>query len=335
MDYKHFLGVDISKGTLDFCLLTDEGVITFGQSENKPDLIIEAIRDICSSNGAVLAETLLCAEYTGHYGKHLVEASLRAKFQLWLEHPAQIKMSQGMQRGKDDRKDAERIAVYAKRFSEKATLVTVREDVFEELAYLTAERDLLVTDRAKYSAQLKDEKGFAVKGLYEQKRKRYEKLIKQLDRSIKEIEEHIEKLIDKDDTLKRQYEILTSVDGIGKQVAVQTIVATKGFTKFSEARKFACHVGCAPFKYHSGSSIRSRNKVSHRANKKLKQLYHMAALSVVRSEGVMKEYFERKVAEGKNKMTVINAIRAKLIATIFALIRDNRKYEKIYTTNLG
>ncbi|MBO6496378.1 MAG: IS110 family transposase, partial [Roseivirga sp.] len=137
------------------------------------------------------------------------------------------------------------------------------------------------------------------------------------------------------DTLKRQYEILTSVDGIGKQVAVQTIVATKGFTKFSEARKFACHVGCAPFKYHSGSSIRSRNKVSHRANKKLKQLYHMAALSVVRSEGVMKEYFERKVAEGKNKMTVINAIRAKLIATIFALIRDNRKYEKIYTTNLG
>ena len=75
--------------------------------------------------------------------------------------------------------------------------------------------------------------------------------------------------------------------------------------------------------------------MSHRANKKLKQLYHMAALSVVRSEGVMKEYFERKVAEGKNKMTVINAIRAKLIATIFALIRDNRKYEKIYTTNLG
>ncbi len=61
----------------------------------------------------------------------------------------------------------------------------------------------------------------------------------------------------------------------------------------------------------------------------------MAALSVIRLDGNLKDYFERKVAEGKNKMTVINAIRSKLIARAFALIRDDRKYEKNYTSSLA
>lgn len=331
MNYKHFLGIDVSKNTIDFCLLTQDGLVAFAQSENKPESIGKELKVLCESHEVQYGETLLCAEFTGHYGNHVIQVCLRNKWDLWMEHPAQIKLSQGVQRGKDDRKDAERIAVYARRFVEKAVLVSVEKSVYEKLAYLCAERDLLVTDRAKYTAQLKDEKGFAVKDLYEQKRKRYEKLIAQLEKSIEQIESYIDKLISGDDTLKRQFEILTSVDGIGKQVAVQTIMTTKGFTKFTEARKFTCHVGCAPFKYYSGSSIRSRNKVSHRANKKLKQLYHMAALASIRTEGVMKDYFERKVAEGKNKMTVINAIRGKLITTVFALIRDDREYEKNYT----
>ncbi|WP_029038028.1 transposase, partial [Salinimicrobium xinjiangense] len=93
-------------------------------------------------------------------------------------------------------------------------------------------------------------------------------------------------------------------------------------------RKFACHIGVAPFSFHSGTSQRSKNKVSHRANKKLKTLFHMAALSAIKMKGELRDYFERKIAEGKNKMTVVNAVRAKLINRIFALIRENRQYEK-------
>lgn len=42
-------------------------------------------------------------------------------------------------------------------------------------------------------------------------------------------------------------------------------------------------------------------------------------------------YYDRKVDEGKNKMSIINAIRSKLIHRIFAVIRDDRKYEKNHT----
>ena len=48
----------------------------------------------------------------------------------------------------------------------------------------------------------------------------------------------------------------------------------------------------------------------------------------------MAAYYHRKVAQGKNKMLVLNAVRNKIIHRVFACIRDNRKYEKIYATAL-
>ena len=153
-------------------------------------------------------------------------------------------------------------------------------------------------------------------------------MIKELDTALAAIENQISELIKSDPDCAQQYQLLTSIDGIGKQVAVHTIIETKGFTKFTDPRKFACHAGVAPFKYFSGSSIRSANKVSHRANKKMKKLLHMAALSVIRMKNEMRDYYERKVAEGKNKMSVINAVRAKLIARMFAVINKNIKYQK-------
>lgn len=44
----------------------------------------------------------------------------------------------------------------------------------------------------------------------------------------------------------------------------------------------------------------------------------------------MKAYFERKVLEGKNKMSIINAVRNKLVHRVFAVVRDNRMYEDNY-----
>jgi pullulanase/glycogen debranching enzyme len=46
-----------------------------------------------------------------------------------------------------------------------------------------------------------------------------------------------------------------------------------------------------------------------------------------RKEGELRQYYDRKVAEGKNKMSVINALRAKLIALIFAVINQDREYK--------
>ena len=119
---------------------------------------------------------------------------------------------------------------------------------------------------------------------------------------------------------------LESVEGVGKVVALNMIVCTEAFTRFDDPRKFNCFAGLAPFSYTSGSSLHSRARVSHRADKTMKRLLHLAAVSVIRKkEGELKAYYERKVAEGKNKMVV---------ARMFAVIRKNQFYLPILTQNV-
>lgn len=141
----------------------------------------------------------------------------------------------------------------------------------------------------------------------------------------------MEDVIRNTEVLARQMDLLTSVDGVGKVVAMNMIITTEAFTRFDDPRKFCCHAGVAPFAYTSGSSLHSKNAVSHRANKAMKRLLHLAAIAVAhRTGGELKAYYERKVAEGKNKMMVINALRAKIIARMFAVIKRNEYYSPIY-----
>jgi transposase len=127
--------------------------------------------------------------------------------------------------------------------------------------------------------------------------------------------------IDGNEILKEQFALLQSVPGVGKQTAINLIVYTNCFTSFNDWRKFACYAGVAPFEYSSGSSIRGKKKVNHLANKKLKSLLNMAALSAKRNDKELHDYFERKVQEGKNKMLVLNALRCKVLSRSFAVIK--------------
>jgi transposase len=144
---------------------------------------------------------------------------------------------------------------------------------------------------------------------------------------IKEIEAEIKKIIDADESLRVNYELMTSVVGIGFATAVHVLIATENFTRFTDPRKFNCYCGVAPFEHTSGSSIRGKTRVSHLANKKLKSLLTMAAISAVRFDPELKLKYEQKLKEGKAKMSALNIIRVKLIERMFAVIRKQTKYE--------
>ena len=333
MKFKKFIGVDVSKATLDICIIAKPGPATYFTISNKSDPIAKffgKLREQPDFGGI-----LVCAEHTGHYSNLLLEHCLHIGIDIWMESGAEIKLRSGVLRNKNDKVDAYRIASYAQRYSDKAKIETAMPDSLEEVKLLLSERELYIKERAKYRAQAKDLKRFVPNAHYTERKKRIDKHMALLTKSIKQIDRSIDELFDTSTELKGQKDILTSIDGVGKQVAVHTIVATKGFRKYNNGRQFACHVGVAPFSFSSGTSLRSRNKVSHRANKKLKSLFHMAALSAIKMKGEFRDYFQRKLAEGKNKMLIINAVRAKIINRIFALIRDQRLYEKKYSPYLA
>jgi transposase len=329
---NYVIGIDVSKEKLDFCLQRGEKTLEEFIVENTTTAIKSSLKRVEKKYQFSMSDILLCAEYTGKYIYPLSCACNELRVDLWMEDPSQIKHRSGVQRGKNDRLDARKIAAYALRFQDKARLFSLPEKKLASLKQLINERDMYISDRGKYQGQLTDEMRFMSMEDYEAKSKRLKRQINELDISLEEIEQEIKQLIDSDDTLKHQYELLLSVDGIGKQTAVKMIVETNAFKDFKNGRQFCCHAGVAPFRYDSGTSIRSKSKVSHRADKSIKALLHLAALTVAtrKKDGDLREYYIRKVAEGKNKMSVLNAIRAKLVLRMFAVIKFNKFYEQNY-----
>ena len=147
-----------------------------------------------------------------------------------------------------------------------------------------------------------------------------------LKKNLKLIDAQLLVVINEDENLKRDFELTQSIPGIGKQTAIYLLLVTKGFTTFDNARQLACFAGVAPFPYQSGTSINGRTKVHHFADKKLKSLLNMCALNAKKYDYQIKEYYERKVADGKNKMLVLNNVRNKLLSRVLAVVKRQQPY---------
>ena len=158
--------------------------------------------------------------------------------------------------------------------------------------------------------------------------KTIKKSLAAIDKDLKNVEASIIDIVGEDEHLKQLYKLITSVVGIGFVTAINLMVYTNGFTVLKDTRKLACYCGVAPFEYASGSSVRGKTKVHYMANKKLKCNLHMASLSAVKLDADLKAYYERKVAEGKNKMSVLNAIKNKLLARVIAVVNKGEEYVK-------
>ncbi len=74
-----------------------------------------------------------------------------------------------------------------------------------------------------------------------------------------------------------------------------------------------------------------QQNVNSLPNKKLKCLLHMGAMAAITYDEGLNNYYKRKVAEGKNKMSILNAVRNKLVLRIAAVIRDDKEYVKMKT----
>jgi transposase len=332
---KVIIGIDVSKAKLDLCICIGD---VMSQELELPNIISDLDRffkDFLKKHSK--ADILICCEYTSHYIYPLSFVCADLDLPLWLEDPYRLKHSSGLHRGKNDKMDARKIADYCNRFQDRVRLYSLPDKTIVSLRALISERDMFISDKGKYQGQLTDQKDFMNKADYAEKRERLEGLIKYFEASILAIDKKIEKLIASDATLSIQHRLLCSIDGIGTVIATKMIVMTNAFKNFNDARKFCCYAGVAPFEYRSGSSVYSKSKVSHRADKTIKSLLHMAALTAATrmKNSDLREYYERKVAEGKNKRAVLNAIRAKLILRMFAVIKNNRPYQKIYNIEVA
>jgi transposase len=328
MQFKFFVGIDVSKNALDFSVLTEGKEVGNFRIENSARAIKAAIKNLKKLDGFILSEVLFCLEYTGIYNNYVTSTLHLMKANIWVEKAIQIKRSSGLLRGKSDKVDAQRIAFFAFRNHDKVRLWTPPRVVMQQLKRLTRIRERLLIMTSQLKKPIKESEKFDPKEVFMFVKNSCQSTIKSVKADIKKVENQIWDIIKSDASLKHLFELITSVNGIGKVVACDIILNTNEFKNITDPKKYACYSGVVPFEHSSGSSIRGRTRVSHFANKNSKRLLHMAAMSIVRYQGELKTYWLRKIEEGKHKMVVLNAIRNKLIQRVFAVVKRGSKYER-------
>ncbi|MFC5410769.1 IS110 family transposase [Larkinella bovis] len=335
MDIRYFIGVDISKATLDWAVFDGQTVVLQSQSANTEMGIKSTVKLFKALPGFTVATSVCCMEHTGIYNAHVLAHLAKLSLPLWLESSFQIKKAGGLQRGKTDAIDAVRIAYYAFRFRDQLRLWQPPRPVLQKLAALSALRQRLLVVRQQLQQPMTEQQGFIDAALQKQLMKSCQASLKALTTDLEKTDQQITQLIQTDERLKELFAWITSVPGIGSATATEVLVATDEFKTITDPKKLACHAGVAPFEYRSGSSVRGKTSVSQHARKRVKSLFHLGAMSAIRIKGELQDYYRRKVAEGKNKMLVLNAVRNKLIHRVCSVVHRQQKYDKNYVPLLA
>jgi transposase len=267
-------------------------------------------------------------ETTGLYCFPLTAFLTTNEIDTWVEHAARIKKATALSRGKNDKIDSQRIATYASKNLEKVRLWKPVGTTLQQIKHLSALRERLVNTKKRLVTPIKEFEDVGNLAMAKLLNKSIKSSLAAIDKDLKNLEAKVIEIINGDDNLKQLYKLITSVVGIGFVTAVNLMIYTNGFTVMKDARKLACYCGVAPFAYTSGTSIKGRTRVHPMANKKLKCNLHMASLSAVKLDSELKAYYERKVEEGKSKMSVLNAIKNKLLARVVAVVNKQEEYVK-------
>jgi len=137
-----------------------------------------------------------------------------------------------------------------------------------KLKTLLNHRERLVQTRKRFKTSISEFRRFEDADVAEDVCAGTKNIIQSLSTEIKLTEKKIDDLLAQNPELNKNYKLLLSVPGIGRQNALYMIVFTQNFVSFNCPKKFAAYSGIAPFPNRSGKSRRSNNKVSHKANKK-------------------------------------------------------------------
>ena len=225
MKRNWFIGIDISKKTLDIVIYDQEKQKSKKHFKVTNNLkgFKEIIKNL-KAEGINLKEAFICLEYCGIYGLEL-GLFLEDKIDFCFTAPLHIKKSLGLTRGKNDKLDAYKIARFCYLFRDELYPTKMPSKIMVKLKTLIAERNRVVK-AAKTEKQVLKE--FSNQ-LDQKATKRIKQRIKLLSDDIKAIENEILLLIKKDIKLQENYNLLLSITGIGIVNAVMMILCTNNF----------------------------------------------------------------------------------------------------------
>ena len=323
--YKFFVGIDVSKDVLDVSVKISDQVEYIGQFKNDTYGYMNMLKVVSKSTGISSMEGFFCFENTGIYSKRLLDFLVSQQIPGKEENPIQIKRSLGLKRGKNDRVDSQSICQYAYEKRDTITSTKMDKPLIVKLKKLLSRRELLVKQKVALQVSVKEGATMLDPLLHDFLDRQNRLLLALYADQIKEIESEIKGCIKAEEELRKNSDLIQSVKGIGPIIGAYLIAFTGNFSKFNDARKFACYCGIAPFQNQSGKFV-GKTKVSHLANKRLKSILSNAVPVAVRYDPQIGRYKQSKLVEGKAKGIIMNNIKNKLIQRVFAVVKRQSPY---------
>jgi transposase len=260
-----------------------------------------------------------CLEATGPYSEELALYLHRQGHTVSVVNPAQIKAfgQSELLRNKDDRPDAGLIRRYCEK--QRPAAWTPAPTQVRELQALTRHLENLHQTRQQQLNRLEASK---TKGVVKSLRK----LVAYLDAEIARTEKQIADHVDKHSELKQQCRLLESIPGIGQRTAAKLLAEIGDISQYKSARQVAAYAGLTPRNNRSGT-IRGRTRLSKIGNAKVRKALFLPAMVAKQFNPIVRNFCQRLMRNGKNRMEVIGAAMRKLLHIAFGVLKSGKPFD--------
>jgi len=219
------------------------------------------------------------------------------------------------QLAKTDRLDARVLAHFAAAIKPPLRPIKSKDEL---------ELDALAGRRGQLIEMLTAEKNRRVSAATETVRKEIKEHIDWLKDRIAELDEQLQTLLKSSKLWRVKDEVLQSVPGIGPVVSFSMIADLPELGTLNR-QQISKLVGVAPLNRDSGQQRGTRHIYGGRA--RVRSMLYMAALTATRCNPVIKEFYERLLANKKLFKVAITACMRKLLAIINVMVRDCTRWK--------
>ncbi len=306
-----YLGVDVSKQSLDVCALSAEGRLLWRRRIPRTAAAVGALA--ARLEGPALAVLEATGGLEALPARALEEAGVGVK----VENPAKVRhfaLSCGWLE-KSDRLDARMLAEFAR---ERKPAARSRPDpLIESLAQLARRRQQLVRLRAVERTRLRGETLAFNRGSLGA-------VIATLSERIEECEQEIRRCVHSSEALTQRARLLASAPGVGELTAYQLLAWLPELGSFNRGA-IAKLAGLAPLVKQSGRWRGRAMTLGGRSH--VRSALYLASLSAARWNPYFRDFYQWLLGRGKAKKVALIAVAHKLLSLLNQMVHQLRTFD--------
>lgn len=319
------LGIDIAKDKFDVALHQDGQLIASGQFDNTPT----GFKKLSTWLKNKTAQSVwACLEATGRYGDALALYLYEQGYRVSMVNPARIKKyaESKLQRNKTDKVDTKLIADFC--WTQQPALWTPPPLEKRQLQEMVRRLNALIKERTREKNRLQSGLESVIV------KESIQANLDFLNQQIATLEVQILSHIDQHPSLKRDRELLTSINGIGDKTAAIILGELPDVDRFDHSGQVVAYAGLSPQQHQSGSSVHKKTRLTKTGNQRLKTALYFPALSAIKFNPIIIKQAQRLEKEGKEMMVIVGAAMRKLLQLAYGVLKSGQPFDPDYATKI-